>query len=199
MYSDLMVDLEYLASDENAVITQIAAVPFDITNGFYAGMEVDKAQVVFDESPCMQDQLDNGRTIDASTMAFWMNQCAENGKTPNWLDDSTGKLVDILYDLITWGGTNFDWGEIRVWSHIGCDMNKMNHAYRQSYNAKSPWSRGHEWHLQTLRKLAGRKATADQAELIQVYRGLKTHDAVDDCVAQIKVVTLCWDILGMES
>jgi len=199
MYTDLMVDLEYLASDDNAVITQISAVPFDITNGYFMGMENGETKEGFDQAPCMQAQLNDGRVIDASTMAFWMNQCAADGRTPSWLDDPTDTLDEVLLEnLITWGGEHFDWEEVRVWSHVGCDMGKLNHAYR-SYSEKAPWGRGHEWHLQTLRKLAKMKATPEQVELIEIYRGLKTHDAHDDCVAQIKVVTLCWDILGMES
>ncbi len=200
MYNDVMLDLEFLGEGDNAVIAQIAAVPFDIANvpfdianGYYEGMENDHPKVVFNQFPDLQAQLDQGRTVNANTLAWWMNQVAQNG-LPSWLDDPTGELDDAVTDLYDWGMEHFDWDTVRVWSHVGEDVYKLNHAIRET-GLQPFWGRAGGEHLQTLRRLALLKATPQQVAQYEAFRAQKTHDAVDDCVAQIKYAHLCWDIL----
>lgn len=190
MFTDLMIDLEYLADTERAVITQIAAVPFDITNGFYAGMEDQTPQVLFNEMPKIKDQLELGRVIDEETMLWWMNQIANNGRMPVWADDATGDLETILDHLYMWGMGTFDWKTIRIWSR---DMIKLQSAY-QDVGMHIPWDRGNIDHLQTLKHLAIEKDARLYTQL-KMLKEEKTHDAVDDCVIQIKQAALCWETL----
>lgn len=194
IYSDVMLDLEYLADGENAVIAQIGAVPFDIRTGYFAGMEDGVPTEAFDESPCLQDQLQRGREMDAATMAWWMNQCVLQGRTPKWLDDSTGTLDQILLDFEEWGRDKFEWKEVRVWSHVGNDIGKLCHAHREC-EFSPPWHRSTVEHIQTLRRLAKIRGTEEQYAKMMCFHLTKTHDAVDDCVAQIKEVSLAWGIV----
>lgn len=216
MYSDVMLDLEYLASADNAVITQIAMIPFDIETSYYKGMEDERPTESFNCSPSISDQLQIGRTIDEDTMVWWMNQCAANRATPLWMNDEEGLLENVLTVYIpTWSAGLFDWKDVRVWSHVRCDIGKLRHAYGQLEvnDMHVPWHRNNEWHLQTVTRLARRKVEAThtaqegystqaaaraslQLEKLEKYRDERNHDALQDCIAQIKEVTLAWEILN---
>lgn len=214
-FTDVMIDLEYLASSDNAVITQIAMIPFDIDTGYFTGTEDDKPVEAFNCSPHIQEQLQRGRTIDADTLSWWMNECALAGQTPCWLDDSEESLDTALVVRIpAWNTGLFDWNTVRVWSSVRDDMPKMHHAYanlRPDYTVPIPWSRKNEWHLQTVRGLAQSKASNMSDEdlgkynavraaiaLMKQYHDDKNHDALWDCVTQIREMTLAWEILHGE-
>lgn len=195
MYTDLMLDLEYLAEAENAVITQISAIPFDISNGFYAGMEDGNPTEVFNGMPNIQHQLNCGRVIDEATMLWWMNQAVSNGRMPVWADDDTGHIEGVLSEFISWGGALFDWNTVRVWGHVRCDQGKIRAAYRDLVGMRPPWGRRNVQNVQTLRHIALGLATEQQRNQLIAYHDEKTHDALDDCVATIKEVSLAWSIV----
>ena len=204
-YTDLMIDLEYLASSDNAVITQIAMVPFDIETGYFAGMEDDKPTEAFNCSPHIQEQLQRGRVIDADTLSWWMNECALAGQTPIWLDDSEESLdAALVVRVPMWNAGLFDWETVRVWGSVRDDMPKLRHAYtnlRPHYTVDVPWSRKNEWHLQIVRKLAkmlgskGSPTNAARLAEMQKCHNDKNHDALWDCVTQIKEMTIAWEII----
>lgn len=196
---DLMIDLEYLAQGDDAVITQVAAVPFDIVTGEHTGHRCDD---YFDCHVQIQGQLDGGRVIDADTMLWWMGQIAANGE-PEWTHQHEAEpLEDCLEAFTDWFETRYDKDSCRIFSHVGYDVGKLLSAYRGNEMVFPFIPRGRNaYHLQTLRQLAKLKAVdAGDEEFIftiDEYRAEKTHNAVDDCVAQIKYATACWKYLGL--
>lgn len=193
MYTDLMLDMEFLSQREDAVITQISAIPFDISNGFYDGMEEGTPNTLFHAIPSLEDQL-LCRSIDEHTLLGWMNQIAQNGSLPIWADESTGTLDDSVEELYAWGMENLDWEVIRIWAHVGCDMTKLEHAVTMA-GMDRWWPWGNIEHLPTLRRLAYHKGTEANRAVLDDLRDEITHDAVYDCVAQIKIAHMCWEII----
>ncbi len=206
-YTDLMIDLEYLAATDNAVITQIAMIPFDIATGYYAGMETNTPTEAFNVSPHIQEQIQQGRTIDADTLSWWMNQCAINGQTPCWLDDSEESLdAALVVRLPEWSKDLFDRKIVRVWSNARGDLPKLYHAYenlQRDYRADVPWLQKNAWDRSTVvrtaqmrAKLTGSLGMLAKVDRMKEFHDDKSHDALWDCVCQINEITLAWEILN---
>lgn len=189
--TDVMLDLEYLAGCDNAVITQITMVPFNIETG-----EAHLPTITsFNAFPDVGDQLRSGRAADQHTMLWWMRQCHEQETPPAWIEANGPVLAKVLMALRQWWGNLLGSSQARLWSHVRCDMGKLMHAYDQ-INMPHPWHPKQEWHLQTLRGLALGMADVegdqDFISEIQRLRDKATHDALEDCLVQIAWASKCW-------
>jgi len=173
LYPDLMLDIETLATSNNAVVTQIGVCAFDIETGDWQESRCFNIQI--------QDQLDRGRVITQRTLDWWINQILADGKC-TWTTnryDPVAVLQEIKLYTTDSCAKNYN-----VWSHT-FDTNIMSDL-SSTYNHKLPWTYRQQRDIRTLTCLAGykKKPKVDGFD--------KTHNALDDCLYQIGYCCDAW-------
>ncbi len=107
MNTDIMIDLETLATSTDASILTIGAVKFDPFGDDIKEPDCDKFYVKVDLDSC--DRI--GLVTNDDTIAWWANQSKE---AQDEAFDPNGRIdiVDAMNQLY-----KFCWGAKRVWSH----------------------------------------------------------------------------------
>jgi len=162
----VMVDIKTAGSAPDAVILAIGAVTF----GRDPGLEPETSFDLLD----MGQQLANGRSVDADTLAWWLQQ------RPAVRDAmfSGGRLFlrDVLEDFASWVACV---NATHIWcKSASLDFSILAHAYRQ-YGLERTWDFRCEHDARTLYRLAGIKPV--------VPDGLQ-RDALADARAQANAV-----------
>lgn len=170
----LMLDIETLGTSPNAVIQSIAIQQFEITTG-------EMGQSIHIYLP-LQEQLDEGRVVDANTLIWWSQQsldaqiavlkgrkfAEDNGFT---LSDAR-QLVKVTLegaDELWANGPDFDC--VLMQNFMGSDFKWPFWAHRD---------------CRTIRSLFP-EVPRTKPEV--------AHDALSDCHAQIKDVVACYAAL----
>jgi len=162
---DLMVDIETLSTKPTALITQIGACYFDRYTG-----EVGKK---FCGNISIQNGLDLGFSVDGKTIEFWLNQ-----EGHSFLDNPSD-LVVVLSGL-----SYFAKGCDRVWAHATFDFPILHNAY-DVLGMKLPFPYWSTRDIRTLVDLSGVVPPKSSPEE-------KTHNALEDCIRQVKYCTECF-------
>lgn len=169
MLDDLMLDLETLGTQANALIVQIGAAYFDRRSGTVGG--------TFRCNVSIRDSLKYGMTVSDGALKFWFDH---PGRT--WLK-GTYELTKAL-DLFA----KFCNKKARVWSHANFDVPILSQAY-YLIGRKPPFSYKNCRDIRTLVDLAALpKETHQKTD--------KSHDALEDCLYQIKYCLPCLWALG---
>lgn len=199
-FKDMMVVVSSLAEDEKAVITQLTAIPFDPSTGYYLGKETDSGEPLnaYTCSPDVQEQLNLGRTIDAERLSVLLNVVACDGQPPVWLDDETGNLRDCLADFGIWSLKVSNPLTVRTWVLEYADMSKIRNA-------------GHMAVKQAGFSIGSEKADDDRVLCLHGYRILQeargqvseegqatehrphTGNTVEDAVFAINEASFVWN------
>ena len=162
---DLMLDIETMGVNPNAVVIQLAAVWFDIQTG-----EVfDTFCVNIDE----EDAVKEGFTVCESTKKWWGQQKPE---ILAGIRKDTVLVKDAITDFATFlkkGGEDY-----RIWSHATFDYPIVANYLRQ-YVGTRRFNYKNARDIRTLVDLSG----LDQDGFSWVK---KTHNALDDCLFQIE-------------
>jgi hypothetical protein len=159
--ANIMLDLETMGNRGTSAIISIGAVQFSpsgIGKEFYKTVNLDS---------CMKA----GLTIDASTIAWWMQQ-SEEAKTSSMKGELS--LFQALQEFTKFiGGTNSD---AKIWGN-GADFDNaiLANAYRAS-NLEVPWK---HWNNRCYRTMKSVFAKAPKPE----FSGEK-HNALDDAKFQ---------------
>jgi hypothetical protein len=159
----LMVDLETLGTGPCAVITQIGACWFDMEGN------VGKT---FSANINIQSALDVGLQVDGDTIKWWFQQPSRT------FVNNTDKITKVLRQF-----ANFCTGAKHVWSHATFDMPILFNAYREC-GEKIPFHYRSPKDIRTLVWLWGGKAERPERD--------DKHDALADCLYQVKYVTKCY-------
>jgi len=128
--TDIMIDLETLATSPDAAILTIGAVKFDPFGDDVNDPKCTKFYTRVDLDSC--DKI--GLVTNDDTIAWWANQSKEAQ------DEAFGEtdridIVDAMHQLY-----KFCWGAKRVWSHgSGFDVIICEHIFRKIGKA-IPWS-----------------------------------------------------------
>lgn len=128
--TDVMIDLETLATSTDAVILTIGAVKFDPFGSDIKEPAMDSFYVKVDIDSC--DEL--GLVSNDDTIAWWAQQSKEAQAEAFEGDDRVHirEAFDRLY--------KFCWGAKRVWSNgAAFDVPICEHVYRK-LNKAIPWS-----------------------------------------------------------
>jgi len=177
----LMIDLETLGTSGRSCILAIGAVRFDLDTlavnedeGFYTAVSIDS-------------NLQAGRTIDESTLIWWMGQSDAARavfKQPKMaLSDALAEfeqwMGDIGPDTVVWGnGPSFDLG-------------MLSDAYR-SQGWEAPWKFFNERCVRTYRDLPIAKRVAKVQPAV-------AHNALHDALAQAQhIVAIHRALLGAD-
>ena len=130
MNTDIMIDLETLATSPDAAILTIGAVKFDPFGKDIEEPAMDSFYVKVDLDSC--DEV--GLVTSDDTIAWWANQSKEAQEEAFGTDNRLHirEAFDKLY--------KFCWGAKRVWSNgAGFDIVICDHVYKK-LNKASPWN-----------------------------------------------------------
>ena len=165
MLEHLMIDLETLGTGPRAVITQIGACWFGMDGTIGA---------TFSANINIQSALDAGLQVDGDTIKWWFGQ-PEAART--FVKD-TDIIIKVLRRFQT-----FCTGAKNVWSHATFDMPILFNAYREC-EEKIPFHYRAPRDIRTLVWLWGGKQEREPRN--------DKHDALADCLYQVKYVTKCY-------
>lgn len=162
----LMLDLETLSTENNAVITQIGWCLFDPTNVVIGG----NASGCFWPDPAQQ--ILNGRNVSYSTIQWWMKQ-----------DDAARAKFEQKSDnpFRVAGSFNvaFDWANIYgVWGHGATFDPVLLADFLKRYGVPTPWKYNQVRDTRTLFWLLP----------TEMEKARIKHSAQDDAVAQATTV-----------
>lgn len=176
---DIMIDIESLATQPDAVILSIAAVKFDPFDDYQ------EKGVDFQDLPTLNLLVDvdsqPNRVVSDSTLSWWGQQDPAvqervfntNGRLS--FEQALGQLHKFIWNS---GG--------RVWAQgTHFDISILEHAYR-SLDQPYPWQ---YWQARDSRTLL---------DLVKVDLPNATHDAVADCHRQIVGVQKALATLGIQ-
>ena len=177
---DIMVDLETLGTDPDAVVIQLSGVVYDRKTG--------KTMEEFDEFISPKSALDAKLTISASAMKWWFQQDQRVFKKIILGAVSKGKDItevlnhfnNFLEDVKTKYKTN----SIHLWGNGTMSDNVwIDNCYRNT-NVKNPFKYFEHKDVRTLVQLGEDILGRDCRDDIK-FEGLE-HDALADCYHQIK-------------
>ena len=167
-----MTDVETLDTATTAVVFQIGLVIF-AENGHILHRMVYNIDVT--------DQLDNHRTVSASTLKFWTDPKISEGIHHSMTSARRGTVATLA--LMTRLLDSYDISE--YWSKGDFDYKILTHLYHHCELESpftKPWFKLRE--LRTLMKECGVKPNREV-----------THDALDDCMNQIDSLKECRNII----
>lgn len=170
----IMVDLETLGVEDDAIILSIGACVFDPLTGAIG----EQFHILLD--PYSQP----GRVVDVSTALWWMKQSEDakrifdntDGNTRYPLTDALRKFTEFVEDF---GGEN-----VNMWAWgILFDLGILIHAYKNAAQKpqRAPWSFRNVCCTRTLANLIG-------SIHLGVERVGTFHNALDDAIFQAKWV-----------
>jgi hypothetical protein len=173
-YSDVMIDLETLSTDKDAVILAIAAVYFDPLTGdlgdsFYTNIN-------------LQSSINAGRAIDASTLIWWMQQEGLARDAVFSLNHTQPKLSEALQKFSDF----FKNDSLKVWGNGAIfDISILETAFKRC-KLPLPWK---FWNVRDVRTVVdvGRLVGFDPKTNMP-FQGVK-HNALDDSKHQAKYVS----------
>lgn len=167
-----MIDLETFSTKHNAAIIQIGACYFDRTTG-----EIGKT---FKVNISPKDSVVFGADIDPDTVTWWMKQ--SDAARESVLKESGVSLKDALdsFNIFLQGTQN-------VWSHATFDFPIiMNNFIMAGIAPKINFRMARD--IRTLTNLANLPHTESKRSGIH-------HDALDDCLFQVKYCVECLNSL----
>jgi hypothetical protein len=130
MNTDIMIDLETLATTPDAAVLTIGAVRFDPFGEDIKEPGADSFYVRVDLDSC--DEL--GLAVSDDTLAWWAKQ-DQTAQDEAFSGDNRIHIRDAMNQLY-----KFCWGAKRVWSHgSGFDVVICEHIFRK-LNKAVPWS-----------------------------------------------------------
>lgn len=166
MLTDIMIDLETLATTPDAAILSIGAVKFDPFGQDLKDPEMESFYLRIDIDSC--DRI--GLTTSQSTLDWWAQQSKEAQEeafgTENRVD-----IVDAMNQLY-----KFCWGAKRVWSHgSSFDIVIMEHVFR-TIGKSVPWS---FWQVRDTRTLFDIGINPERPEVLAHHA---LHDAYNQAI-----------------
>ena len=179
----IMVDLETLSTDSNAVILTIGAVPFGrdgtliMGDDFYFYERVDLKSY--------NKYKNNEFSCNWDTLIWWLKQ-DKDPLDEAFLIGPRYPIWDVLQDFVNWISivckTVGDY-KVNIWSHgKDFDVVVLQSGFKVC-NIECPWKFWDTRDTRTLYALAG----VDMRN-ISVPEGYKAHNAVGDCFKQIEGV-----------
>lgn len=173
-YTQVMVDLETLGRDYDAVFVSIGACEFDPKTG-----EIGRT---FYQNVDWQSSLDEGRTLDAGTLEWWMSQ--EKEALGAILAPGI-PLVEALLNFAEWLPVSEDLG---IWANgPNFDIGKLETAYGIK---NIPWPYWSPRCVRTISQLAeGLVGKHDMP-----FEGTQ-HNALDDAIYQATYVSKMYQAL----
>lgn len=161
---EAMIDIETFDTQRTAVVFQVGLVLFDKDH-------VEHFNRTWNLN--VDEQLANGRTMSASTIAFHMNIPANAMQSLNGITVSVDVLRKQLDDIFAVHDVS------AIWSKGSFDFNII-----EDLMGEKPWPFWAERELRTLMSECG------------VLKGDVKHTAIDDCRAQVEQLSCCRGVIS---
>lgn len=184
---NVMLDIETLGFDVNAIVPQVAAVAFndkfEVQTHFVAAMNI---KIMDDE----------GFTTTPSTMKFWSEQPIEVQKTVLGGKEHPGEAMQRFAEWLVLVGN--DRGNFRLWTnHLLFDVPKTD--YLMDYFGQKPISDCTRYDcVEDFASIKNEAVRKNREEYFsrqgKIDKG-DLHNALDDCLWQIKALQIARDIL----
>lgn len=160
---DIMIDLETLGTGADCVVVSLGASYFDIeTNNlgpkFYVALQ-------------LQEQMDKGRVVDASTISWWMSQ----GEAAKYVFKESPAAVEQALVLFALWYKYFD-SEPYVWGNGATFDISILESLFKTYGIACPWSYNKAMDVRTYKRFIGKGASIAKTGV--------AHNALDDAVDQ---------------
>lgn len=170
---DIMVDIETLSHKSNGIIISIGAVYFDIITG-----ETGKQFYInIDPQTC----VDAGLTFSASTVMWWLQQ---DKAAIDKLMDRQDNLHTALHEFML-----FIEPDTLLWGNSArFDLGMLNNAY-DALGMVLPWK---YWQERDVRTLVSFNPSLKKSIVNDL-----PHDAISDCLYQIKYCTAIYNSLNI--
>lgn len=172
-YTDLMLDIETLATTPSAILLSVGAVPFNIETG-------DHSPTYFYKEMSVKSNLSHGRELNPDTFKWWINTSEEMllGHISSKGKISLEEFVDAFSKFLQ---TQDE--DIRIWGNSNrFDLSPLEDIYRK-LGKDLPWKFKNERDVRTLVgfdpdvKMEYLKNAKEKKEQL--------HHAIVDCVLQI--------------
>ena len=160
-----MLDIETMGNEHNAAIIQVGACYFDRETG--------KIGKTFKENVDLRSSIEAGLTVNADTIYWWLEQSDE--ARLSILAKPRRKITPVLNDLKA-----FAKKAKNIWCHATFDIVVVNNALISCGFKPLHYKYGRD--IRTLTDLA-------QSKKDQFVREGTHHDALDDCIFQVKYCT----------
>ncbi|MFX0084214.1 MAG: 3'-5' exonuclease [Candidatus Hodarchaeota archaeon] len=167
---DLMVDIETLGTGTRGLIIQIGACYFDRYTGNIGDTFLENIQI--------QDSLNQGFEVRGDTIEWWLNQDKEIIKKMLYNPQPVRNVLEHFKQFCKPGTI--------AWAHSTFDFPILTNAYHL-LGIKQPISYKKMRDIRTLIDLSNLKRDKNKSE--------KTHNALDDCIYQVKYCTEAFKML----
>jgi len=173
--TDLMIDLETLATSSDASILTIGAVKFDPFGSVADFTDNDKFYVKVDLDSCNELNL----TVSDDTLNWWATQSKE-AQEEAFSTEGRIHIEDAFADLY-----KFAWGAQRVWSNgAGFDVVICETVFKRIHK-KIPWD---FWQVRDVR-------TMFDLGIDPMRPKITAHNALEDALAQaISIQNVCREL-----
>lgn len=185
MKTNIMVDIETLGTEPDAVVLSIAAVDFDNGREFYRKIDP-------------QVQLDRGRSVTAAAIEFWMAQ-PEEARAASFGSLNVRSPVDALIGFTDWLHNNYGLDDnhkldnVMFWAKPPrFDAVILNSLYDWAYITR-PWTHRQWRDVRTAMDIAG---LPDDWKPKRPIAGVP-HHPLYDCHWQIAQVKACYAHLSV--
>jgi exodeoxyribonuclease VIII len=179
---DIMLDIETLSTENNALMVSISAIEFCLETGEIGN--------TFECYIDVLEQAINGADISKDTLKWWSEQSKEAKDLLT--KRKTGSIVKALNDFNSFAqSVNYDIKNIRLWGNgSSFDNVILRNAYkRHNINLVLPF-----WCDTDMRTLV---SFVDSKVLKEIkFEGTK-HHGLSDCAHQIKVCHRAWQLLTL--
>ena len=176
---DFMLDLETLGNTSNSVIVQIGAVVFDRKSGNI----ISDFKINVDPESAIQ----RGLEMTTSTVMWWLSQAKEAQDSITKQGEPLFKALSLFRDWVAHHCPNPK--KARVWCHSSFDFPLINNAFDKC-RIEQPWAFYCSRDLRTIVDLSG-------VNIYTMKRDGTYHDALDDCMHQVKYVIRCMKALNL--
>lgn len=205
----IMVDLETLSTEANAVILSIGAVWFDphgqqftLTEGDLllgpdgearegVSWPYDLFPMCFERSIDIQSSIDLGRSVSGSTIKWWCDQTPEARKAAFAGESTLREALNDFADFVKMVAHNWPTGaedqkadDVCVWGHgPGFDNTILANAFHQ-LGYQRPWGFRNDRCNRTFLHLAEEQLDQRGNTMPQLVRVGTFHNALDDAITQ---------------
>lgn len=169
-FQDLMIDFETLGQTPSTTVISVGAIFFDPVTGaegpsFYMAFDID-------------EQIKRGRSIDGSTLKWWMGQ---SGAAKKVFNEKAQPAKEVLELFAKWALSQNTISKIHPWGNgSSFDISIFEDLFRM-YDVKCPWLYYNVFDVRTFKRFIANGAKVDKSDGVD-------HNALDDAKAQARYV-----------